>query len=113
MIKTQVLVPTRDNDGRAFGRSAWRELERRLLAFGGYSRESGVFGGWTDASGRLYNDTSRQYTVALESWLDLAAWLAVVQWARTAFRQDALFIEVAGIPEVADGARQARGLSQS
>ncbi|MGH2584820.1 MAG: hypothetical protein ACRDJE_07905 [Dehalococcoidia bacterium] len=102
MIKTALVVPVRDNDGRSFSPRVWRELEARLLRFGGYTIEVGVAGAW-ESGGRLYRDRSRRYTVALPSWFDVPAWLDVVVWARTRFRQEALYIEIAGIPEIADG----------
>ncbi len=105
MIKTQMLLPTRDNEGRPFSASTWRELQARLAALGGYSRESGVFGGWKDDRGNVVTDHSRRYTVALDGWRQLAAWLGVVDWAKQAFRQDAIYIEVAGIPETITGPR--------
>ncbi len=99
MIKTTLVVPVADNDGSAFDRSAWRELESRLMQWGGLTRDSDVTGGWTDGD-RTYRDRSRRYVVALASWWDLSAWLAVVDWAGRRFRQEAMFVEVAGIPEI-------------
>ena len=100
MIKTETIIPTSDNDSVAFSRSAWRTLEGRLLEVGGGFTREPVMGGWADSTGRVYTDRSRRYTVALESWRDLGAWLAVVEWAVVTFRQEALYIEVAGVPEI-------------
>jgi hypothetical protein len=58
-----------------------------------------VVGAW-ESAGRRYRDRSRRYTLALGSWLDLPAWLDIVIWARERFRQEAIYIEVAGIPEI-------------
>ena len=102
MIKTVVLIPERDNAGRAFPRSAWTEFEMRLFAFGGWSRTRGVAGAWQD-QGRISRDVSRRYEVALGSWGQLPAWLGLVRWARTRFDQEALYIEVVGLPEVWTG----------
>jgi hypothetical protein len=104
MIKAVMLVPVRDNDGRRFTKTEWTRLEHRLAAaFGGYSLLPGrVTGGWVH-EGRLFRDQSRQYAVALNSWSQLSAWLEVVRWTRTAFRQEAMFIEVNGVPEVLHG----------
>lgn len=38
--------------------------------------------------------------MALASWTQLPQWLEVVRWARTKFRQEAIYVEVAGIPEI-------------
>ena len=99
MIKTIVLIPVAGNDGTPFAESDWLNLEARLLPFGGFSVRHGVEGVW-QAQGRIFRDRSREYTVALPSWWALASWLAVVDWARSHFRQVALYIEVAGIPEI-------------
>ncbi|MCI0584141.1 MAG: hypothetical protein L0227_14875 [Chloroflexi bacterium] len=100
MIKAAFLVPIRDNDGRPFPRSSWIELERRLVdAFGGYSRMSAVHGAWEE-HGRVYRDVSRQYVASLSSWMELPVWLDLVRWVRQAFRQEAIYIEVAGVPEI-------------
>ncbi len=99
MIKTVLLVPIRDNEGRLYSRSAWDELEDRLLQFGGLSRTSGVVGVWRSGT-RVYRDRSRQYVVSLASWMELPAWLDVVRWARRRFPQEAIYFEVAGVPEI-------------
>ena len=99
MIKTEFLVPTRDNRGRPFPRSLWRRLEQQLIRFGGFSRESGIVGAW-EFEGRQHRDRSRRYVVALASWTQLPAWLSLIQWVRQEFGQEAIYIEVAGVPEV-------------
>lgn len=99
MIKTLLLVPVTDNNGAPFGEPEWLALESRLVLFGGFSLRTGVEGAW-EAGGRIYRDRSREYSVALLSWWLLPAWLEIVDWARDHFRQVALYIEVAGIPEI-------------
>lgn len=98
MIKTVLLVPVRDNDGKAFTRAFWRPLEQRLRSFGGFTRSS-VQGEW-EAQGRIYHDRSRRYEVSLTSWTQLPDWLNIASWVLEHFRQEALYIEVAGIPEI-------------
>lgn len=99
MIKTMFLVPTKDNDGQPFGRRDWQELEQKLLRFGGFTSGGVVEGSW-EADGRVYRDRSRTYIVSLESWTQLPEWLDVVRWVRATFRQEAVYIEIAGIPEI-------------
>ena len=100
MIKTLFLVPVRDNDGKPFPPSAWRELDQRLRSLGqGYSIEGVTTGVW-QVCNRIFRDRSRRYVVALTSWAQLSRRLAVVQWARVRFQQEAIYIEVAGIPEI-------------
>jgi len=103
VIKVLVLVPERDNQGHRYSGADWREMEEHLAQLGGFSLLPGrVTGGWMH-EGRLYRDLSRQYLVVLSSWFELTRWLEVVVWARVAFRQRALYIEVAGVPEIVDG----------
>jgi hypothetical protein len=100
MIKTIFLVPERDNRGRRFPTDRWNALEQRLIAFGGASRRFGVQGFW-EFGGRVYRDRSREYTVGLSSWFQLAAWLETITWMLEAFEQEAIYFEVAGVPEIA------------
>lgn len=100
MIKTLVLVPIQDNDGQTFGPVDWDLLEQKLLErFGGFSGGGMVQGAWSDG-GKVYRDTSRRYEIALDSWNQIPDWLAIVHWTRNHFRQIALYVEVAGIPEI-------------
>ncbi len=103
MIKAVLLAPEFDNERHPFMRAAFEELEARLLPFGGWSRQSGVEGAWR-SGGRVYRDVSYQYAVSLTTWDQLPAWLAVVHWAREYFRQEAIYIEVAGVPDIIAGA---------
>ena len=102
MMKTVVIVPVRDNDGRPFPASVWLELEDRLRRFGGFTRDR-VLGEWVE-QGRVYRDRSRRYTVSMSA-RHLGAWVDLVLWAREAFRQEAMYIEINGVPEIlgADG----------
>ena len=102
MIKAMILVPVRDNDGRRFGRDAWRELRKRLLQFGGYTDAGLVAGAW-ESQGRVYQDENRQFVIALESWRDVPRFLDLAEWVRVRFRQEAVYIEIAGIPEILAG----------
>ncbi len=94
-----MLVPVQDNDGRRFSPRQWDQLERQLASFGGFTRAGDVVGKWK-SQGRTYADRSREYRVVLKIWWTLEEWLAIVDWARGAFRQEALYIRVAGIPEI-------------
>jgi hypothetical protein len=99
MIKAVVLVPTTDNDGLPFSQSTWDTLREQLLGFGGYSLREGVSGAWVSQA-KVYRDRSDEFTVSLTSWIQVTDWLTVVQWAKAAFRQEAMYIEIAGVPEI-------------
>jgi hypothetical protein len=102
MIEVVVLIPVADNHGKRFTRREWQAFEDRLFTFGGLTREGDVAGTWRSGTS-VYRDVSRRYVVALESWWQLPAWLEVVDWARVWFRQEALYVRVAGVPEVRRG----------
>lgn len=102
MIKTLLLLPVRDNESRPFLDTMWIELELRFADLGGWQRQADVEGGWVHLD-RLFREPNRQYVVALTSWLNLQAWLEIVLWARVAFRQEAVYIEVNGAPEIIAG----------
>ncbi len=99
MIEAVVLVPVTDNDGALFPASAWRTLEQRLLQFGGFSVREGVRGAWRGEE-RVYHDRLVEYTTSLTSWNQFPKWLIVVRWAKTQFRQEAIYIRVAGVPDI-------------
>ncbi|HEY3363976.1 MAG TPA: hypothetical protein VGK74_02835 [Symbiobacteriaceae bacterium] len=100
MIKTLLLVPIRDNDGRPFSPEDWKELEQKLLRnFGGFTDGGLVRGAWNGGD-TVYRDTNRRFEVALDSWTKAPQFLDLAHWTRTHFRQAALYIEVAGIPEI-------------
>ncbi len=99
MIEAVVLIPTADNEGRRFGAGRWLLVEERLRTeFGGWTRQADVQGEWVHA-GKVYADRSRQYVVVLRSWGQVPAFLEFVEWARIEFRQLALLVKIAGLPE--------------
>jgi hypothetical protein len=103
MIKTMFLVPVADNEGRPIDRDVWAELRKRCLAFGGFTRTEGLSGQWVSESGKVFADNMVRFEIALQSWSQLSAWMDMVRWARVAFRQEALYIEVLGVPEIIGG----------
>jgi hypothetical protein len=99
LIETLILIPVRDNDGEPYTRETYDTLHRRLAAEGwGWSIAREIEGGWANA-GIVYIDESQEWLVALNSWTQLPAWLAVVEWIRVTFRQEAMFVRVAGVYE--------------
>ncbi|MGI8550856.1 MAG: hypothetical protein ACR2PL_08740 [Dehalococcoidia bacterium] len=99
-----VLIPVRDNEGKRFKPALFVRLETRLAQLGGFSRQDNIVGVW-EHEGIVYRDRNRQYIVSLMSWLELPAWLAVILWSREAFQQEAIYIEIAGVPEILRGSQ--------
>lgn len=96
MIKTLILIPEHDNAGEPFETGDFREFEAQLRDVkGGFTMRAGIVGEWEG-----YQDANREYVVAIDSWLELAGWLDVALSAIARFRQDAVYIEVAGVPEI-------------
>src|SRR5437762_5483355 len=95
LTKAVLLIPMRDNDGRAFRHTDLARLERQLTTtIGGYTRRNRIRGGWAD-DGRVYRDESYEYTVGLESFRQVAPLVALVDWALVYFRQEAIYLEIA------------------
>ena len=103
MIKTVILVPEMDNDQQPFSAQDWQWLlEEATQRFGGLTLEGQAQGWWLD-EGHLYQDATRRYTIALESWRQVPDWMALVETIRERFRQIAVYGEIAGVPEIFSG----------
>ncbi|MGH2583378.1 MAG: hypothetical protein ACRDJE_00520 [Dehalococcoidia bacterium] len=101
MIKAVVFVPIRSNQGHTFPRRAWQDLLAQLQRFGGVTVEPAVSGRWL-SGGRWYDESMLPHVVALTSWRQIPVWLAIVEWAQAHFEQEAMYIEIAGQPEIID-----------
>ena len=100
LVKTIVLVPEADNSGRPFTEDDWAWLEQQLRPFGGWSVRVGVTGAWrSDTSRRWMRDASREVTVGIDGWTVLPRWLGLVKRIGKRFGQEAMYVEVAGIPD--------------
>jgi hypothetical protein len=99
MIKTVLYLPIADNARQPFTKAEWKALEDRLAQFGGYSTQVNIRGVWVD-EGVRYEDENWAYTVALQSVRQLPAWVEVVEWALDTFRQEALYVELNGAPDI-------------
>jgi hypothetical protein len=99
LIKALVLIPTRYNDGKPVARRAFAEFEARFEAIeGAFSRRDDVEGAWSH-EGVRYTDRSREYSVGVDSWRKIVAFLEVVDWAREEFAQLEMYIEIMGVAE--------------
>jgi hypothetical protein len=48
----------------------------------------------------VFEDDNTEFTVALSSWWQVPAFIAVVEWARDAFLQEAMFVQIASVAEI-------------
>jgi hypothetical protein len=100
VISTTLLLPEAGNDGQPFPTCLFSELESRLLdaGGGGLTVRTGLRGYWLDDTGRAHEDASeREYLVALPL-AGIPEWLATLEWAKRLFRQESLFVTLAGQP---------------
>ena len=102
LIPTTIYIPTKSNEGVPFMRSQYEAFENQLVARGfGVSLEIGrIRGIWQDEHGVTFRDKSRQYSVAISSWRDVATLIEVIDWACAQFEQEAIFATINGVPEI-------------
>ncbi len=101
MIKARLLVPLTDNTGAAFSEAhLWRLAEQIVETFGGFTSDRELDGAWSSPDGRLHLERVREYEVALDSWFQVAAFLDLARWARAHFEQEAIYLEINGVPEI-------------
>ena len=90
MYEVTVIVPVRDNAGKALTGER-HKIERRLLELaGGYSRDK-IVGAWLGEDGKLYRDESYRYTMACDGEIAASIRLAAHDWCE-ALRQEALYV---------------------
>ena len=102
MIKAMVLIPRTFNDGSPVDAAIFEEFIVRVhfLSPEGHTVRPDSRGQWRDASGTVFVDVLDEYTFALPGWRDVASFVSLVDWARVAFAQEAMYIEIMGAPEV-------------
>jgi hypothetical protein len=101
MFELMVLVPVVSNDGIAFAAEDFTAFEAFVIdRFGGVTLyPSNVVGSWADA-GRVYRDNSRVYGIAVRSLTQGGLVAEVVQYAKVAFDQKAIFIRYLTVVEI-------------
>lgn len=102
MIEVQILIPIADNAGNLFGSVSYDEFQDDLLRlFGGCSGPSNpVPGAWRSPEGKVYFDSNRNYTIALES-ITLGNLIKVaVDFAKLRFGQEKIYIRYLGLSEI-------------
>ena len=102
MIKAMVLVPTTYNDGSPIEAAISTAFSFRVHALSpdGHTQRAGSRGEWLDPAGRAFTDLLDEYTFALPGWRDVVRFIELVDWALVAFRQEAMYIEIMGVPEI-------------
>jgi hypothetical protein len=112
LLECSFLIPVRRDrnlsDGRAHSTRAWAWLADGLTAFGGATRDTGLYEGWyvDPDTGERVKDRSGPYVVAVprEGVGRLRTLLAE---ACTVFRQQCICLSVAGSVEFVEGPSRA------
>lgn len=105
MFQAFILIPVLDNDGNPLRRQDYDEFEVELAEFpGGFTLRGQVTGGWVDTE-RLYREPMFEYELGLDSLRKVAGLVQIAEAACGRFRQLAIFIKVAGIPEIIESPR--------
>lgn len=101
MIEVTILIPLADNDGQEFSASHFEAWEVQLSEnFGGHSRLPGIIQGvWFEGSTR-YEDRLVQYLVALESLTEGGKLTKVIDFAKSNFQQQAIYLRYLGVSEI-------------
>jgi hypothetical protein len=91
----QIVLPLRDNEGRAFTNDAHGVTRRELLdRFGGVTayQRTPALGLWKAGDGEVARDEVVIFEVLVEGGIDRAWWAAYRDTLRARFRQDALLM---------------------
>jgi hypothetical protein len=110
VIPASIIIPIADNEGKPFADGQFVAFEDHLLGLAdGLTRRDNVMGQWRADDGVVYRDVSYEYEVSMGSWRDIGAFLAVADRAREEFRQLAVYVRIAGIPEVLEANSMGQG----
>ena len=101
MIEVQIIIPTKDNDGKSFTAKTFKAFEVEMARlFNGVSQLKGeVIGRWIDDN-KEYCDTSRVYMVALQSIAEGGKFLEAVEFAKQNFGQLKIYVRYLGQSEI-------------
>jgi hypothetical protein len=103
MVKVEILIPERSNEGELFTPGDHSAFEAQLLSlFGGFSRLPGlVKGAWRSDDGQTYHDDLIVYVVFVSAVLtESAKILAAVNFAKANYGQLAVSVTYLGQAEI-------------
>lgn len=102
MINIDILIPVSDNEGESFPQEHHFAFEQVILDhFEGFTRPTGVsIGGWKDPTGKVYRDLSITYRIAVPSITAAAPLAKIIDFAKSHYRQLAIFVTYLGMSEV-------------
>jgi hypothetical protein len=102
MIEVQILIPLKDNAGKRFPSVRHIRFEQELLQlFGASSYFPGVVSGQWISSGKVYQDETRIYVVAVDGIISKGdALRTAVTFAKAHYRQLAIYVRYLGMSEI-------------
>lgn len=96
-VKVTILVPSADNDGKAFGPATFAWFESQMKAIGGaFTRTTNVTGVWSNDAGKVYRDVNRVYFAVVDAD-QVDAFRTLARKAAEHFRQECIYLEVAPV----------------
>lgn len=101
MIKIEITIPLRYNDGSPIGQNTLDKIKRDLLnKFNGLSISAEIQGFWTKDN-ITYNDYNKIYTVIAESDTELELWLSIYKkWLEHMLDQKEIFIIISIVQQI-------------
>ena len=102
MVTVQFYLPTFDNTGVSFDHDHDNEfLETLVAVFNGATTLPGLTQGRWLFNGKVYSDECRILSVSVEGILAQSAdILATVEFAKSHYRQEKIFVQYLGIAEI-------------
>jgi hypothetical protein len=100
MFEVTLLIPVVDNAGVAFDAAHDHAFEAFVLGvFGGFSWRGTVAGGWMGGD-QIYRDVTREFVLAVASIAQGADVAKVAAFAKTHYRQEAMYVRYLGQAEI-------------
>lgn len=102
MFEVQMLIPLASNGGEIFTVEHHAVFEATILdSFGGFTLyPSAAVGGWRNADGKTFADTTRIYGIAVVSLVDGDKVGALARFAKAFYEQDAISVRFLGVFEI-------------
>jgi hypothetical protein len=101
MFEVMIQIPVVDNNGEVFTADHHAAFEAFVLAaFGGFSWGATVEGAWRNNAGVDFRDTTRTLVVAVSGIAAGAKVAEVAAFAKTHYRQEAIYIRYLGLAEI-------------
>jgi hypothetical protein len=100
MFEVMILIPKADNDGNVFSADHDRTFEESVIhLIGGLTWRGSAEGLWA-SDGRIHRDAMGTLILALRSLAEGAKVGEIAIFAKTHYRQEALYLSFLGVSEI-------------